>query len=306
VVYPDLWPGVDLAFRGESGQLKYEFVLRPGAKVEDIRLAYAGAEGLSLDGAGNLLIHTPLGPLTDTRPVSYQVIDGNRSPVASRFVLGGSAGGAPSYGFALGAGYDPRRPLVIDPGLLYSTYLGGSGFDQGRGIAVDATGSAYVTGETDSADFPTTPGAFDTTFNGFVDAFVTKLDAMGAPAPECTITGTQGNDRVEGTSGPDVICGLGGDDHIRGLPGNDVIRAGPGDDVAIGGVGDDRLRGHGGRDFLRGDFPDHRPGADRLFGGDGPDRLVTADGVGGNDTADGGAGKDRCSVDQGDQISRCP
>ncbi len=62
--------------------------------------------------------------------------------------------------------YDRRYPLVIDPGLLYSTYLGGGGGDLGHGIAVDGAGSAYLTGYTDSADFPTTAGAFDTTYNG--------------------------------------------------------------------------------------------------------------------------------------------
>jgi hypothetical protein len=85
-------------------------------------------------------------------------------------VLEGDGG----YGFAMGA-YDPRHPLVIDPGLAYSTFLGGTVNDFGEGIAVDERGRAYVTGETSSDDYPTTPGAFDRTFNGEDDAFVTKL-----------------------------------------------------------------------------------------------------------------------------------
>jgi hypothetical protein len=106
--------------------------------------------------------------------VSYQRIGGERVPVESRYkLLEGDGGG---YGFAVGA-YDPRYPLVIDPGLDYSTFLGGTnGQDQGLGIAVDGRGRAYVTGVTFSSDYPTTPGAFDATFNGGeVDAFVTKL-----------------------------------------------------------------------------------------------------------------------------------
>ena len=163
VVYRDLWPGVDMAFHGQSGKLKYEFLVRPGARVSDIRLAYRGAKRLSLDRRGNLRVRTPLGVLTDTRPVSYQLVAGKRVPVAKQLRARPARRG---YGFALGRGYDRRYPLVIDPGLVYSTYLGGSGDDDGYGIAVDGAGSAYVTGYTYSADFPTTAGAFDTTFNG--------------------------------------------------------------------------------------------------------------------------------------------
>jgi len=174
VVYRDLWPGIDLAFRGERGTLKYEFRLAPGARASDIRLAYRGTDRLSLDRAGGLRIHTGLGVLRDSRPVSYQVVAGRRVPVASRFALhqGGNA-----HGFSVGD-YDRRQPLVIDPGLVYSTYLGGSTSDNGFAVTVDGAGSAYVTGVTLSDDFPTTPGAFDTVRNA-QDAFVTKLNAAG-------------------------------------------------------------------------------------------------------------------------------
>jgi hypothetical protein len=114
-------------------------------------------------------VQTSLGVLKDAAPVSYQRIGGERVPVESRYKLTGDGG----YGFAVGA-YDPRYPLIIDPGLDYSTFLGGTGFDQGRSIAV-RDGRAYVTGETSSANFPTTQGAFDRSLNGGADAFVTKL-----------------------------------------------------------------------------------------------------------------------------------
>src|SRR5205807_5315160 len=87
IVYRDLWPGINLLFRGDSGQLTYEFSVRPGARVKDIRLAYRGAKKLSVDKDGNLMIHTSLGNISDTRPVTYQVIDGKRVPVKSRFAL---------------------------------------------------------------------------------------------------------------------------------------------------------------------------------------------------------------------------
>jgi hypothetical protein len=160
LLYGGLWPGIDMAVRGEGGNLKYEFHLKP----------YRGAEGLSVGAGGELLVRTSLGVLKDAAPVSYQRIGGERVPVQSRYVLKGDSGGC---GFAVGS-YDPRYPLVIDPGLAYSTFLGGTEIERGEGIAV-RDGNAYVTGDTESADFPTTPGAFDTTFNGAVDAFVTKL-----------------------------------------------------------------------------------------------------------------------------------
>jgi hypothetical protein len=155
--------------RGGGQNHKYEFHLKPGSSVEDVRLAYRGAEGLSVGAGGELLVRTSLGVLEDAAPVSYQRIGGERIPVESRYRITGDGG----YGFMVGA-YDPRYPLVIDPGLDYSTFLGGTRVDEGLGIAVRDS-RAYVTGRTSSADYPTTPGAFDTTFNGETDAFVTKL-----------------------------------------------------------------------------------------------------------------------------------
>jgi Beta-propeller repeat len=117
-------------------------------------------------------VQTPQGVLKDAAPVSYQLIGGERVAVESRYkLLEGEGGG---YGFAVGA-YDPRYPLVIDPGLTYSTFLGGGRSDDGVGIAVDGKRRAYVAGTTSSREFPTTPGAFDTSFNGGPVAFVTKL-----------------------------------------------------------------------------------------------------------------------------------
>jgi hypothetical protein len=174
LLYSRLWPGIDMAVRGEGSKLKYEFHLKPGASVGDVRLGYRGAEGLSVGSGGELLVQTSLGVLKDAAPVSYQQIEGERVAVESRYKL--LEGDGSGFGFAVGA-YDPRYPLIIDPGLDYSTFLGGTGQDTGssENIAVDTSGRAYVVGSTFSADYPTTPGAFDRTFNGTEDAFVTKL-----------------------------------------------------------------------------------------------------------------------------------
>jgi len=190
VVYRDLWPGVDMSFRGGDGRLKYEFVVHPGARVPDLRLAYRGARGVSLDKHGNLAIRTRLGVMTDARPRSYQLIGGKRVLVESRFLLGRAG----AFGFTVGS-YDRGRPLIIDPGLIYSTYLGGSSDDNGFGIAVDATGNAYVTGFTGSSNFPTTAGAYDTSFNGGQDVFVTKLNPAGTARVYSTFIGGSSNDQ---------------------------------------------------------------------------------------------------------------
>jgi hypothetical protein len=180
IVYRDLWPGIDLAFRGKNGELKYEFRVAPGADAANIRLAYRGIKRLSIGENGDLRIHTELGILHDSQPVSYQEIDGKRVAVASRYTLAGK-----SYGFETGD-YDRSRPLVIDPGLDYSTYLGGSGHEQAWDIAVDALGCTYITGDTfESPNFPTTVGAFDASpspplTSGTYETFVTKFDPSGA------------------------------------------------------------------------------------------------------------------------------
>ena len=175
-----------MAFAGKSGKLKYEFLVRPGARIRDIRLAYTGAKQLSLDRGGNLRIGTALGTIGDSRPISYQGLDGRRVPVASRFRSGPLAA---RYGFAVGA-YDRRRPLVIDPGLLYSTYLGGSGDDDGYGIAVDGGGQRLRHGPHRLDGLPDHGGAFDTSYNGGTrDAFVTKLNAAGSALAYSTYLG---------------------------------------------------------------------------------------------------------------------
>jgi hypothetical protein len=187
LVYRDLWAGVDLRLHDHAKSLKYEFRVRPGAPVSNIRLAYTGASGVSLDPRGALRIDTPAGVLRDAPPVSWQEIDGARVPVESRYVLNADG----EYGFAIGAGYRKDRELIIDPGLDYSTFLGGAGDDSGARIAVDSAGNAYIVGTTQSPDFPTTAGAFRRTgaVSGFSDVFVTKLNSTGTALIYSTFIG---------------------------------------------------------------------------------------------------------------------
>jgi hypothetical protein len=179
VRYRDLWPGIDLALQSRAAELKYEFRVRPGARVGDIRLAYEGATRVTRDAAGALVIETAIGVLRDAPPVTYQVIDGVRVGVESRYIVEGERG-AGGYRFEIGGSYDPTAELVIDPGIQYSTFVGGSSHDYVAGIAIDGAGSAYVVGTTQSGNFPATTGAFDRTLASTLDVFVARLDASGS------------------------------------------------------------------------------------------------------------------------------
>jgi hypothetical protein len=179
-----VYPGIDLVYYGDGRKLEYDFVVEPGADPSRIRLAYERAERLTTDAGGNLLIATRLGTLVQRRPVVYQEINGERREAPASYSIR-----AGKVEIAV-ANWDRRRELVINPVLVYSTYLGGSANDYGRGIATDASGAPYVTGYT-AANFPTTTGAFQTTYGGGTyDAFVTKLSVPSAgPAALITVAG---------------------------------------------------------------------------------------------------------------------
>jgi hypothetical protein len=148
--YTDVYPGIDLVWYGSERRLEYDFVVAPGADPSRIQTAYEGAESLRVDANGDLVLKTALGDLRQQRPRVFQEVGGRQVEVAARYRIGTGN----RVEFAVSA-YDRRTVLRIDPVvLLYSTYLGGSGYDLGNAIAVDGAGSAYVTGNTQSANFP--------------------------------------------------------------------------------------------------------------------------------------------------------
>ena len=176
IVYPGLWQGIDLSFSGTVEQLKYEFVVEPGADPDAIRLKYHGA-ALRVNHLGELVVSTPLGSFQDAAPVAYQEVEGKRSPVSVRYFLDDED----TYGFLLGD-YDPRLPLVVDPTLIvYCGFIGGSNMDVIEAIAVDLNGNAYVAGWSFSSGptFPMVVGP-DLSQNGDVDAFVAKVKEDGS------------------------------------------------------------------------------------------------------------------------------
>jgi len=194
VAYQNLYPGVDLIYYGNQRQLEYDFLVHPGTDPNIIALSFEGTDQLKVDAQGELVLHAGGGEIRQRKPLIYQEVDGVRHEVAGSYKLKDRN----TVGFQL-ADYDASRPLIIDPVLVYSTFLGGTDFDEGVDITVDASGNAYVTGVTTQLtpppNFPTTPGAFDTTFNGgSFDAFVTKLNPAGAALVYSTFLGGSGDD----------------------------------------------------------------------------------------------------------------
>lgn len=160
VVYKEIYKNIDMKFYGNNRQLEYDIIVKPGADPEMVKLSYEGIGGLSVTEKGDLEIATKQGKLIQKKPSIYQEINGKRIEVDGKFKIFSqpqdpSRQSHVAYGFQV-ASYSKNHPLIIDPVLiLYSTYLGGSGNDEGSGIAVDIYGNAYITGSTSSINFPT-------------------------------------------------------------------------------------------------------------------------------------------------------
>ena len=170
VEYQNVYAGVNVIYYGNQQQLEFNFVVAPGADPQTIALRFQGADSMALNGAGNLVLHTAGGNVVEHAPVVYQVIHGAKQTVAAAFVMRG----ANQVGFQLGT-YDRSQPLVIDPVVVYSTYLGGSNVDDGMAIAVDRNGYSYVTGYTESLNFPATSSAYQGSFDPGSESDGTKL-----------------------------------------------------------------------------------------------------------------------------------
>ena len=191
IEYQQLYPGVDLVYTGIGRTLKGTYAVAPAANPAVIRWRYVGATGVTRDArTGDLAITLPSNAtLTERAPTAWQVIGNERVPVAVQFDVASDA----SVGFTLGA-YDVSQPLTIDPFLSYSTLIGGGGADEGRDVAVDQAGNAYITGSTLSAEFPGAgpPQAQyrgPTTAANFGDAFVAKLNPSGTGLVYATYLG---------------------------------------------------------------------------------------------------------------------
>ena len=191
VKYQAVYPGIDLIYYGNQGRLEHDFIVAPGANPGKIRLSISGVAKPRIDAEGDLLLTAAGGEIVLHKPRIYQDQEGVRRLIQGRYVFKGRN----QLGFEV-AEYDLNRPLIIDPVLSYSTFLGAEGTDQGIGIAVDAQGNAYVTGATTSLNFPLrgalAQGAAYA--GGPDDAFIAKLNPTGTALVYSTYLGGSGDD----------------------------------------------------------------------------------------------------------------
>ena len=199
VRYPGVYSGIDLVYYGNQRQLEFDFLVAAEADPAQIRLHFDAKSHLAIDASGDLEVAAGNATALLHKPVVYQLFDGRRQTIPGSFQLEGRHWGKVS--FSIGS-YDHNQPLVIDPVLVYSTYLGGSGRtisgnldyfydtgDQGNGIAVDASGSTYVVGSAGSLNFPVTSdpyqsknksnGGTNSGNGGATSAFISKFNSTG-------------------------------------------------------------------------------------------------------------------------------
>ncbi len=205
ITYSGLYPGIDLSYSGSGGHLKGTYYLASGADPSLVRWRYDGAQNTTIDNDGNLVItldtrstsskiRNPKPQIIEVAPTAWQQIDGNHVPVNSAYQLAKDG----TIAFRLGK-YDHTEPLIIDPTLVYSSYLGGYYEDGAREIQLDSEGNLYITGYSFSPDYPTTPGSYQWSLGSAFaeDAFVTKLTPDGSAIIYSTFIGGTFSERAE-------------------------------------------------------------------------------------------------------------
>jgi PKD repeat protein len=171
VIYRGVYPGIDLKYYGDSSRMEYDFLVSAGRDYTQIRIQYEGARSLVVDTTGDMVIETAWGTVTEKAPTVYQIDGSIRKAIRGAYQVIDHH----SFGFSLGAEYNPSLPVVIDPNLIFSSFLGGSADETGitwvGAMTAGPSGDVFVTGNTASADFPTL-NAYDNTLSAFQDAFV--------------------------------------------------------------------------------------------------------------------------------------
>jgi hypothetical protein len=198
VRYANIYPGIDLLYHDSQGELEYDFVVAPGVEPRAVRLGFEGADTMQIDAAGDLVLEAAGRTIRQKKPMIYQEVDGRRLEIAGEYRLEDLR----EFGFEVAA-YDHSRPLIIDPVLVYSSYLGPIVSHDGlaipytdiAGIAVDQASNAYVTGSSRSGDFPTLNPVPPTIF-GRASVFVAKLTKDGALEYLTFIGGTTWDDQL--------------------------------------------------------------------------------------------------------------
>ncbi|HTA75724.1 MAG TPA: SBBP repeat-containing protein [bacterium] len=210
VLAHDVYPGIDMIYYGQKGQLEYDFRVKPGADPKVIRVRHEGAENTTVAMDGSLRLKIGKREVRFKKPEVYQEEGGITTVIEGKYVRIGKD----EIGFEVGD-YDKMKTLIIDPALVYSTFLGGNGSDRGAAIAVDSSGNAYITGAAQSTDFPTTAGAFQRTMlapMNYANAYVAKLNPAGNALVYSTYIGGSSNDMSYG-----IGLDLSGNAYIAGI-----------------------------------------------------------------------------------------
>jgi hypothetical protein len=205
VKYEGIYSGIDLVYYGNQQQLEYDFIVAPGADPRRIAFDIHGAKRIRQDERGELIFKVGEEEIRWHKPVVYQERSGNRLEIAARYAITNKN----QVRFEV-AKYDAGRPLYIDP-LIYSTYLGGKNNDVGLGITVDSAGNAYITGYTESTDFPTMNPSQSANGGGW-DAFVTKINAAGSALVYSTYLGGTNADK-----GCGIVVDSAGNAYVTGF-----------------------------------------------------------------------------------------
>lgn len=171
----EVYPGIEVKLKASGKNVEKIFYVSPAGDVADLKIGVSGLTGIKIGNDGKLILKNSLGDLAMRAPVAWQEIDGERHDVKVGYRLPGKN----LYGFSVCDGYDAQYPLIIDPELdtlTASTCLGGRNYDTCNSIALDRWGNVYVTGHTESPDFPTTSGVYTSSNNSFQDIFISKLN----------------------------------------------------------------------------------------------------------------------------------
>jgi hypothetical protein len=203
VLYKNLYRGIDLKVYGIEQEVEYDWIVKSGGNPADIRFEYENVQDTNVDAEGNLVIMTRFGELVHKKPFSFQVIDGKQAPVDVVFKKTGKN----EFGFDTGA-YDKSLELVIDPAVLvYSTYIGGTtNSEYVKAFYTDGEGLVYLTGATTATDFPTTTGAFDTSYatGGNYDAYISVIDTTESGGNSLVYSTYMGDDGSATGNGVDA------------------------------------------------------------------------------------------------------
>jgi len=211
VLVKDIYTGIDLRYQTVPGGLEYDFIVHPGADPDAIGIELQGCESVAQAGDGSLLLETQWGRLKKTIPSVYQEVSGVRVPVMGSFVIRPSK----TIGFKLGVVPNPQEPVVIDPVISYSSFLGGSGYEIAKSVEIGSDGAAYVCGTTASLDFPVDDPFQDQYAGGGYypgDVFISHLAQDGSGLIYSTYLG--GSDYDEGWG---IDLGPDGSIYVTGL-----------------------------------------------------------------------------------------